>query len=180
MKKAEKKIGNLLSSIIVLSIFLSVLVSLVAPVSAQPPPPPEVTELVVTASPLSIPADGASISNIKATVTEWKNIATPEGFVIHFEIISEPGGVSLYPEHDKTDVSGDAYTNLTAGLTPGTATVKAYWIGNESIYNTTTILLTQPSPAPAPAPVPTLTPIGIIALAGLLAVVAVSRIKRKK
>ncbi|MFV9676261.1 MAG: hypothetical protein ACNYVW_01190 [Methanosarcinales archaeon] len=245
---------------------LSLSAPLAAEVSAQqqpPPAPPEVTEIVVTSDPTNILADGSSTSNITATVTEWENVASPVWFIIAFEVLSEPGGVSLYPEFDMTDVNGNAYSTLTAGLTAGTVVVKA--VRGEA-YNTTSILLTTlttppnitfftpASPVndtvgnwetftitvnqqvnvswylndsllftnrsvtdtkyslhaevvgehnvsaiatnqngrdmqtwiwyvttapPTPAQIPTLMPIGIIALVGLLVLVALSRIKRK-
>ena len=74
---AEKSREKVISSFVVISIVLSVLAALVATVSAPnggipfPPPASNVTEIVVTASPESIPADGSSTSTITATVTNW-------------------------------------------------------------------------------------------------------------
>ena len=136
--------GKLLSSFVTLLIVLSALVALAAPVTAQPPEP-EVAEIEVTANPTNILADRSSTSTITATVTDWKNIASPEGFVIHFEITGDALGTAIGPEYVDTDESGIASTTLTGGLMDGTVTIKASWIGNTSVFNTTSVTLTAPS-----------------------------------
>ena len=152
---AEKSGEKVISSFIVISIVLSVLAASVATVSAlnggipSPPPPSNVTEIVVTASPESIPADGSSTSTITATVTDWEdktNKTDPSGFGICFTIISQPGGARLDSKDsicNYTDEKGNASTTLTAGTIPGEVVVKAYAMSNESAFDYVTITLTS-------------------------------------
>ena len=151
-RRAEKSREKVISSFVVISIVLSVLAASVAMVSAlnggipSPPPISNVTEIVVTANPESIPADGSSTSTITATVTDWEdktNTTDPSGFSICFTIISQPDGARLDPICDSTDEEGNASTTLTAGTIPGEVIVKAYARFNESAFDYVTITLTS-------------------------------------
>jgi len=158
-RRAEKSREKVISSFVVISIVLSVLAASVATVSAPnggvpPPPGPAVTEIVVTASPESIPADGSSTSTIIATVTNWTNKETPDNFTICFGFVGDDLGAHIstkYDTYNKTDSEGKAYATLTAGLTPGTVTIKAWW--NESVFNTTTVTLLPPPEIVTHAPI---------------------------
>ena len=136
----ERK-GKGISSFVVLAIVLSVSLALVALVSAvEQPPEPEVTEIVVTANPRSIPLEGTS--TITATVT-WAY--QDDGiFKIRFEITGAALGAVITP-YSYSNASGVATATLTAGAEEtGMVTVKAWWYGNEtySVENTTTVTLT--------------------------------------
>jgi len=158
-RRAEKSREKVISSFVVISIVLSVLAASVATVSAPNGgvPPPDVTEIVVTANPKSIPADGSSTSTITATVTNWTdkvNKTTPDGFKIYFEIIKQPGGASISPTFAYTDINGNASTTLKAGNKSGIVTiaVKA-WQGWElKVFNTTNVTLNPPPEIVAHAP----------------------------
>jgi len=151
-RRAEKSGEKVISSFVMISIVLLVFAASVATVSAPNPPGlPEVTEIVVTASPESIPADGSSTSIITATVTNWTNTETPDNFTIYFGFVGEDLGAHIstkYDTYNKTDSEGRAYATLTAGLTPGTVTIKAWWKWNESVFNTTTVTLLPPPEIP--------------------------------
>ncbi|MBK5191368.1 MAG: hypothetical protein JJE19_07740, partial [Methanosarcinales archaeon] len=145
-EKANEKKRNVLSSFVVLLIVLSVLAVSVTPVIA-PPVPPEITNIIVTADPTSIPADDESVSDITAS-TEWSDgiLSLP----IHFEITSQPGGASLTDEWDQVDTGGNAYTQLIAGPNSGEVEIKASAQGEGwYVENFTTVTLLPP---------PTLTP----------------------
>lgn len=141
--KGNKRTGKLLSSFIVLTILLSVSLVSVATVGAvEQPPEPEVTGITVTADPTSIPME-VGTSTITATVT-WANKPTGEGFSIHFELLSPNLGAAIGPAYVSTDASGVATATLAAGLTGGTVTVKASWVGDPGIYDTTTVTIGTP------------------------------------
>jgi len=78
----------------------------------------------LTASPSSIPADGAATSTITATVRDVDD-SLMAGETVSFT--TDLGTVS--PESGVTDASGVATTTLTAGTTPTTTTVRGSVVG---------------------------------------------------
>ncbi len=140
-KKGKKRTGKLLSSFVVLTIVLSVLAASVTSVSAQVPPAPKVTEIVVSANPSSIPAEEGSTSTITATVINWTG-AGPGDLDVYFEIEGPDYGTSISPEWNRTDDAGNATATLTAGagVEPGTVTVKVTGQGGIAV-NTTQVTL---------------------------------------
>ena len=146
-EKVKKRTGKLLSSFVVLTIVLSVLAVSITSVSAQWPPAPKPTEIVVTANPSSIPAEVGSTSTITATVINWTG-AGPGGLTVYFEIEGHDYGTSISPEWpigNTTDDAGKAYAILTAGagVELGTVTVKVTGEGGIAV-NTTQVTLSGP------------------------------------
>jgi len=82
------------------------------------PYPPQ--NVVVTAYPLQIPADGASTSTITATVTEIYGNPVADGNVANFFVTA---GATIAPLSAPT-VGGIVTATLTAGTTPTTVTVR--------------------------------------------------------
>jgi hypothetical protein len=78
------------------------------------------TYLEASATPPVLPADGQSQSVIKATVSDANHNPVPNGTIAQFDIVSGSGSI----ERQKTTLNGVASTSLTAGGTPGTATVR--------------------------------------------------------
>jgi adhesin/invasin len=78
------------------------------------------TYLEASATPPVLPADGQSQSTIKATVSDANRNPVPNGTIVQFDIVSGSGSI----ERQKTTANGVATTQLTAGGTPGTATVR--------------------------------------------------------
>ena len=140
--REKKRKGKVMSRFAVLAIVLSVSLASVAIVSA-PAPEPEITGITVTASPISIYADGTSISTITATTT-WINEEDPDDgsvFKIWFEITGDALGAVIGPEYPNTNESGVATAYLTAGPNEGTVTVKASWLRDTSFWDETTVVL---------------------------------------
>jgi len=162
-RRAEKSREKVISSFVVISIALSVLAASVATVSAPnggvPPPPPggpgvpDVTEIVVTASPESIPADGSSTSTITATVIVI-NATDKAGIPIYFEIVGDNLGALIstpdsneHGHYNTTDENGNASATLIAGNRAGNVVIKAWWSDFENKYvegNITVTLLPPP------------------------------------
>ncbi len=136
----KREIGVLVVLILVASAIS--MLSSGQPISpSQPPPGPEVYDLVVTAEPSAIPADGESTSTIIATVTNYSE--SPDGYTICFEIVGNSYGARISDKCDSTDEYGKAYTTLIAGETPGTVTVEACWSEyGRKVCNTTNVTLT--------------------------------------
>jgi hypothetical protein len=131
--------GKVVSVLLVLTMALSALAASLPMVSAQPLPP-EVTGIEVIASPSNIQPE--STSTITATVT-WVNQPAGDGFVIFFEIIGPTYGAAI-GNSAKTNVNGEASVIFSSeGATEGTVTVKAYWIGDVTISDTTTVTITE-------------------------------------
>jgi adhesin/invasin len=80
--------------------------------------PPQ--NVVVTAYPTQIPADGASTSTITATVTEAYGNPVADGTTANFFVTS---GATIAPVSAST-VGGIATATLRAGTTPTTVTVR--------------------------------------------------------
>ena len=146
------------------------------PISPSQPPPPEVYDLVVTAEPSAIPADGESTSTIIATVT---NYSDPDGYIICFEIAGDTYGARISDKCDSTDEYGKAYTTLIAGETPGTVTVEACWKEDgRKVCNTTNVTLTGVSFHRKE--VPLMTPVSMAVLICALCVIASLSMRRMK
>ena len=148
----KKKKGNVLSSFVVLMIVLSVLTVSVSTVSAQTPPPPVMTNIIVTADPAGIPADDESVSNINIT-TEWDGIPLIN-YTVFFEITDHPGGARFTNGEEegwtRIDAEGKANTQLIAGTNDGEVGIRVYATGPwPTQENFTTVTLLPP---------PTLTP----------------------
>ena len=77
------------------------------------------------------------------------------------------------------DASGEIVTYRAGYPAPGNYTVTLR-VKDELTNTDTDTTMVNVTAKPIPAAVPTLTPVGIIALAGLLAVIAVGRIRRKR
>jgi hypothetical protein len=92
-------------------------------------------------------------------------------FTLRFTDILDADSIFVY-KIDPSSVPPDQWIELGATTTEDTVTFMMS-VGDPPV------VFGSGAP-PVAARVPTLTPVGIIALAGLLAVVAVSRIKRKK
>jgi len=109
------------------------------------------------------------------------NISNPIAGTYTIRLVGRESGTYTYTVRGLIDTSVVSEESFTGSITPGevhesTSTVSA-------LAGAITVESTEPTPTappPAAARVPALTPIGIIALAGLLAVVAVSRIRKKK
>ena len=94
------------------SVFGTTIITLTAPVIAT---------VTLTANPVGLPADGKSTGTITATVTLAGGAPAPDGLAVDFSIID--GGGSITPS--STTSGGVALATLTAGSTPGTATIRA-------------------------------------------------------
>ena len=138
--RAEERKEKLISSFVVISISLSVLVASVAMVSSDIPDLPSIDDIIVTADPTGIPADGLSRSTITATVM-GTNI-TGTNITVYFSITSHPDGVELtntsYIIYSYSETNRNAYTELIAGMEPGDVTIEAQCIDKT---NTTTVEL---------------------------------------
>jgi hypothetical protein len=111
---------------------------------ASEPPLPNVPALYLTANPSEIPADGVATSTINASVWVWD-----EYFEEYFLIWSGPD-VNFSTDLGEITASamieeGAATATLTAGTTPGVATITAEVTPSEDIgllTNTTTVCFT--------------------------------------
>ncbi len=172
----KREIGVLVVLILVASAIS--MLSSGQPISpSQPPPGPEVYDLVVTAEPSAIPADGESTSTIIATVTNYSE--SPDGYTICFEIVGNSYGARISDKCDSTDEYGKAYTTLIAGETPGTVTVEACWSEyGRKVCNTTNVTLTGVSFHGRE--VPLMTPVSMAVLICALCVIASLSMRRMK
>ena len=145
----NKRTGDLLSSFVVITILLSVLAASVVPVIAPGPPvppPPAPDTIILTADPMSIYADGLSISNLTATALDESG-EPAEGFTITFTIRGDDLGAvvigALGDGSSETDAEGTAYAYLTAGTTIGAVEVEAYYFDEPYPSDTVTIQLRE-------------------------------------
>ena len=81
---------------------------------------PQITSIILTANPTSIPADGSSQAIITATATVAGGGHPPDGTVVNFSITS--GGGTITPSAPTTN--GMARAVLTSGTITGTAIVR--------------------------------------------------------
>ena len=129
---------------------------------------------------VEIEIPGATYSG-PGTEPQVINISNPIAGTYTIRLVGRESGTYTYTVRGLIDTRVVSEESFTGSITPSevhesTSTVSA-------LAGAITVESTEPTPtAPPPvaAKVPTLTPIGIIALASLLAIVAVSRIGRKK
>jgi len=130
MEKGVRRFS--LCSIILVALVASValggttVVGLVPP----PPPPPSIDDVIVTADPVWLPANGMSQSLITATVIN----GTPGADItVYFSIKSQPGGAVLtntsYVIRSYSGANSNAYTELIAGVVVGKVTIEANCLG---------------------------------------------------
>lgn len=79
------------------------------------------TYIDITISPSILPADGVSLANISAIVTDASSNPVPNGTSVQFVKISGDGRL----ESQKTTTNGVATTTITSATTPGTARIIA-------------------------------------------------------
>ena len=136
-KKVKKRTGKLLSSFVVLTIVISVLAASVTSVSAE-----DFNDIIVTADPSVILADGASTSTITATLIKDGIPVAKQGQVVIFDFVDDSLDASLYPIGDTTDENGKANTTLTAGTKTGVVIIEAtVQITAGMVTNTTQVTL---------------------------------------
>jgi len=82
-----------------------------------------VASITLSAVPTTLPANGTSQAIIQALVTAVGGGNVPDGTEVAFEIIGGAGG-TVNPA-TATTAAGKAFTFLTSGITPGTATIRA-------------------------------------------------------
>ena len=137
--KVRKGTGKLMSCFVVLTIVLSLFTASVAMVSADPPQPPE-HDLLVTAYPETVLADGVSTSTITATVingTSGEPIQQRRN--VYFAITDGPGILTELGDSSNTGQSIIIVTDETTGN--ATALINATEIGTATIL----ARLTDPS-----------------------------------
>jgi len=141
-KKAKKRTGKLMSSVVVISIVLSVFAASVVPVIA--PGPPLLDELILSADPPEMPADGVSYSTLTAVVYDADGDPYANA-PVWFEIVSGNGTITdEYGDPNDGFVRGDPATaTLTAGTTPGPVEIRAYTTSPNYPEDYTTVTLTE-------------------------------------